>query len=111
MARALTVQSEHLKPGHNAHVLQSLHAELVDEGVQAPRLAFDLIDRALLSNLSEHVTEPFRYLLGCWRRIQNALRTIRRDDQADRKIATLNEAKRLVISYAGLCITTPDLFK
>jgi len=102
--------------------LQTILDDLADQGQRIPyiggsnveiRFSTGVLDQSILfrSELDDGQT-PFHYLLGAWKRTVEMARSIRvdRDSQAKDKLKILNEIRRLCISYAGLSLTTPEMF-
>lgn len=77
------------------------------------RFSTGVLDQSILfrSELDDAQT-PFHYLLGAWQRTMEMIRSIRpdQDNQAKEKLKILDEIRRLCISYAGLSLTTPEMF-
>ena len=66
----------------------------------------------LIVSLLSITLEPsaFQYLLACWKRVFSIQRTIRAHSDAEQKISFLGKAEELLVSYAGLSISMPEMF-
>lgn len=91
-------------------VLVSLLQELADE--QQPLLITpDNLDRIIVSRLIESAPEqypqqPFHYLLGCYNRAAAEQRSLGQDAAGQQLGAVVDACKQLLVSYAGLVLTS-----
>jgi len=97
------------KQGHELLLLPVLSQELVDRG-QALRLSLEDLDPAILEmgNLFSHKKPLLDYFLPCWKNIIRAGKQLR--DQQPKKVAVLQEAKRLCMSNSIFALTMPEYF-
>lgn len=114
---AVTLKSSAEAPDQDPPVvyLAALAEELRSEhpGTEEWWLTSDILDRVLVSRLIENPPEgypqpPLQYLLGCYARVSNALRTISpRQDAQSRQVLQQSAlaCKDLILSYAGLVLT------
>lgn len=125
-----------VKSPENLVYLKGLNAELEAEEPSTTLRPFTitpaLLDRVLVARLSidpDEMTDDddvllalsalppistFHYLLDCWKRAQALRRDVRsrfRDPQQQQeRFAEIDSLKALIVSYAGLILTMPDMF-
>ncbi|OLL22473.1 Ubiquitin conjugation factor E4 [Neolecta irregularis DAH-3] len=91
--------------------LQSLHEELINEQAEL-ELSVVALERALMVQLNTYSKRPFDYLLQSWKRACTLQRSIKpNEDHAVEKLEIIKEIRRLCLSYAGFCITMPELIE
>ncbi|KAF9425201.1 hypothetical protein BGZ94_007753 [Podila epigama] len=109
--------------------LSNLAAEL--ESVNEPlAISQQSLDRVLVDRMSIDPNEPenaailergqlrlplFEYLLDCWKRLEMVkLQTLRAKtlppNVIEERVNSLNECKRLLVSYSGLVLQMPEMF-
>lgn len=90
--------------------LPNLHQELQESGAP-PKLSVDQLDSAILEAATAipHDRPLFGYLLGCFKRVTRALKTLR--NPTPEKEHLLKEAKRICFSNCIFALTMPELFR
>lgn len=121
------------KSGYKLTYLAELADELKSEGHATPRLDPSLADRALIARLSIDPSSPpmtedealtrsietidkaetsWDYLINCWKRCAKEGPKAKKGlgSYAAEAITVLDGISQLVVSYAGLILTAPDMF-
>ncbi|TID15671.1 ubiquitin conjugation factor E4 [Venturia nashicola] len=97
--------------GARLNYLPGVRSDLEAESAEL-RINKNNLDQALVeagSNAAE--AKCFPYLLACWKRVMRQLRgPAKRDDPTGEKMAVLQEAKRICMSYCIFAVTMPEMF-
>ncbi|KAE9977605.1 hypothetical protein EG328_001978 [Venturia inaequalis] len=97
--------------GARLNYLPGVRSDLEAESAEL-RINKNNLDQALVeagSNAAEG--KCFPYLLACWKRVMRQLRgPAKRDDPTGEKMAILQEAKRICMSYCIFAVTMPEMF-
>jgi len=109
----LSLKSDVTKDAHGTplYFLPSVRDDLLEQN-EPLLLKTGLLDQALTeaaSNLPSSTT-PLDYLLGCWKRVSKAFRTVRSGDHNNPRYTILKEARRLCMSYCIFAVTMPEMF-
>ncbi|CAO1625779.1 unnamed protein product [Sympodiomycopsis kandeliae] len=121
------------KSGYKLTFLTELADELKSEGQATPRLDPAIADRAIIARLSIDPAESpmtdddvysksieaipkdetsWDYLIGCWKRCSKEGPKAKKGlgSYAPEALSILDSISSLIVSYAGLLLTSPDMF-
>jgi ubiquitin conjugation factor E4 B len=94
--------------GHTLFYLESVRADLEEQGAPI-RLTTDLLDQILLDSTSNYSEgEPLDYLLACWKRVTRLSRSRKEENPERQKV--IQEIRRQCMNYCIFAVTMPDLF-
>jgi ubiquitin conjugation factor E4 B len=99
--------------GSRLHFVAGVRADLEGQG-QPLRLTLSCLDQAIVEAGSETADgKPLKYLLGCWKRVMRQHRALRNPTPTDPnygKLESIQEVKRITMSYCIFAATMPEMF-
>jgi ubiquitin conjugation factor E4 B len=108
----VTLREDEKSDSANNHLcfLPDLKQELEEVGVEL-LIQTSNLEQVIIEAASHTPDEnPFKYLLGCWKRVMRLWNRARSGDPKNPRYQVIKEAKRLCLSYCMFAVTMPDMF-
>ena len=90
--------------------LSEVAADVKGDG-NLPLLTTGILDQAIVEAASKFSEgKPFKYLLGCWKRVSRLIRAMKQPEGDDPRYGIVKEARRLCMSYCIFALTMPEIY-